>query len=171
MAALALGLIIGVLGLGLFLLGSGWGLPYYWVDQGLLNIRVNAWESMAAGALLILVGLLLVLRPREKSQPSFSVPSRLGEVRVTADALKEIIARAALSLTGVQAVESSLVQHPEGLEITVAGQLTPGVVVREVSEELQNSVKTEVELYAGLKVVEVKVLVKNMYSNRPARVR
>lgn len=171
MAALVLGIILAALGLGFLLLGSGWYLPYRWLDHALQYIRGNAWGSMAAGALLMLVGLLLLARPRENSQASFSVPSRLGEVRVTAEALKEIIARAALNLSGVRAVDSSFCQRPEGLEISVASQLAPGVVVKEASEKLQNSVKTEVEQYAGLKVVEVKVLVKSVYLNRPARVR
>lgn len=171
MAALALGLILVLAGLGVLALGSGWFLPYLWLDQGIRHIRGNAWESMAVGALLLLVGLLLLLRPREGSQPSFVVPSRLGEVRVTLEALKEIIARAAQGLSGVQQVESSLVQRPEGLEITVVGQLHPGVIVTEISEELQNTVKNDLEQYTGIKVVEVKVLVRSLYSARPARVR
>ncbi|KLU61357.1 hypothetical protein CEB3_c22980 [Peptococcaceae bacterium CEB3] len=170
MAALALGLIIILAGLVVLALGSGWFLPYFWTGQLIGYMRENAWETMAAGVLLVLVGLLFFLRPRESS-PSFALPSRLGEVRITEEALREIIARAAQGVSGVQQVESALRERPEGLEVRVSGQLHPGVAVAQVSEELQNAVRSDVEQYTGIKVAEVKVLVRGMFTARPARVR
>ncbi|MHB1653789.1 MAG: alkaline shock response membrane anchor protein AmaP [Desulfitobacteriaceae bacterium] len=171
LAAFGFGLIVMILGLWLSALATGWSLPYLWLGQGLDLLKANPWESMTLGILLVLLGLLILLRPQKAAKLSFAVPSRLGEVRVTQEALREIISRTALSLQGIRYVESSLWQRPEGLEITAVSQLNPDVVVTEIAEELQTIVKRDVEHYAGLRVAEVKVLVRNLETARPARVR
>lgn len=171
MAAYGLGLLIIVLGLWLAALGTGWSLPYEWMNQGLNLVRISPWETMAIGILLVLLGVLLLSRREGGHELSFSVSSKLGEVRVTQDALREIISRTTLALQGVRHVESSLLQRPEGLEITVAAQFSPEVVVTEKSEEIQSAVKHDVEYYAGIRVAEVKVLVRSLETVRPARVR
>lgn len=169
--AVVLGLIIFILGLGILALGTGWSLPHEWVVQTLALILSHSWETMAIGAVCILLGLLLLLRPREPQNVSFVVPSRLGEVRITEAALRAIVARAALAIEGVRQVDSTLWQRPEGLEITVSGELLPEVVLTEVSESVQTVVKTDVENYTGIRVTEVKVLVRSVEGLRQARVK
>lgn len=171
MAVFGIGLILVLLGLWLAILATGWSVPYLWMNQGLDIIRTNPWETMAFGVLLMLLGLLILVRRQPRTEMSFSVPTKFGEVRVTQDALREIISRSALALEGIRQVESSLWQRPEGLEITVVSQFNPEVVVTEISEELQTVVKRDVEHYAGIRVAEVKVLVRSLETVRPARVR
>lgn len=171
MAVISLGLIILILGLGILILGTGWNVPHDWVAQMLELIRAHSWETMAVGALCLLLGLLFLVRPRENREVAFVVPSRLGEVRITQDALRGIVARAALGIEGVRQVDATLWQRPEGLEITVSGELLAEVVLTEISEALQTAVKRDVENYTGIRVTEVKVLVRSVEGLRQARIR
>lgn len=171
LALILLGLLILLAGLGILALGTGWSLAYDWVNQALLLVRDHAWETMTIGAFCLLVGVLLILRPRDHHEVAFVVPSHLGEVRITQDALRGIITRAALGVEGVRQVESTLQQRPEGLEITVIGELFPEVVLREISEILQTVVKKDVENYTGIRVTEVKVLVRSVEALHHARVK
>lgn len=171
LAVMLLGLLILLAGLGILALGTGWSLTHDWVAQALVLVYDHAWETMAFGALCVLVGVLLILRPREHQDVAFAVPSRLGEVRITQEALRGIITRAALGVEGVRQVEATLEQRPEGLEITVIGELLPEVVLREISETLQTVVKRDVENYTGIRVTEVKVLVRSVEALHQARVK
>ncbi|WP_088226395.1 alkaline shock response membrane anchor protein AmaP [Desulfosporosinus sp. FKB] len=170
-----LGFILGVLMvLGAFwivAMATGWGLPYMLLLQGLHWLKWNPWESLAAAAFLLLGGLLLLLRPQDNSNRTFRTPSSGGEVRISQEALEEIIARSAKALTGIMEVQSKFREREAGLQITVACQYEQGVLIPQLSKELKEKVKEDVELYTGISVTEVKVLVRSLEKARTARVR
>lgn len=166
-----LGFLLILCALWVLAVATGWGLPYMMLVQGLEWLKANPWESMVVAALLLLLGLLLFLRPRETTDHSFRTPSKLGEVRITQDALQEIVARSATALPGVIQVQSSLKARETGMEITASCQFEQQVLIPQRSEELQTQVKHDVERYTGMNVTEVKVLVRRLETTRSARVR
>jgi uncharacterized alkaline shock family protein YloU len=171
MLAYALGCLLILGALWILAMATGWGLPYLIIVQGLGWLEANPWESIVVAAFLLLLGLLLFVRPRESRDRTFRTFSKEGEVRISQDALQEIIARSAMGLPGVLHVLSSLRERENGLHISVSCQFEQGVIIPQTSEKLQTQVKTDVELYTGIIVTEVKVLVRRLEKARPLRVR
>ncbi|HBV89062.1 alkaline shock response membrane anchor protein AmaP [Desulfosporosinus sp.] len=165
------GFLLILVALWILAIATGWGLPYFLIADGLNWLRVNPWESIVVAGVLLLLGLLLFLRPRASTDHSFRTSSKNGDVRISQDALQEIIARSAKSLQGVVQVKSSLRQREAGLEIIVMCQFEQGVLIPQVSGEILTKVKEDVELYTGIIVAEVKVLVRNLEKVRSVRVR
>ncbi len=171
MFAYALGCLLILGALWILAMATGWGLPYLLVVRGLEWLVANPWESIFVAALLLLLGLLLFVRPRESTDRAFRTLSKGGEVRISQDALQEIIARSAMGLPGVIHVQSSLREHGTELLIKVSCQFEQGVLIPQTCEKLQMQVKADVELYTGIIVTEVKVLVCRIEKARPVRVR
>jgi len=171
MLAYTIGFVLVILAGWILAVATGWALPYDLLDQGLDWLKGNPWESTVLAALFLVVGLLLFFRPREKKEYSYLAPSKWGEVRVTYEALQEIIARSAMAIVGVRHVQASLRQMEDGLEIKVVAHLSPDLVIPETSVALQEQVQKDVEHFTGIRVSEVKVLVRSLEPARVARVR
>jgi uncharacterized alkaline shock family protein YloU len=171
MLAYALGLFLILGAFWILAIATGWGLPYFLLAQGLDWLRMNPWESTVVAGLLLLIGLILFLRPRESTDRAFRASSKGGDVRISQEALQEIIVRSATALPGVIQVQSSLRERETGLEIIVFCQFEQGVLIPQTSGELQAKVKQDVELYTGIIVTEVKVLVRRLQKAHSARVR
>jgi len=171
MLAYALGLTLILGALWILAMATGWGLPYVLLANGLEWLKANPWESTVVAAVLLLLGLLLFVRPRESSDRSFQTSSKGGNVRISQDALQEIIVRSATALPGVLQIRSKLREREAGLQIMVSCQFEQGERIPQTSEELQAKVKADVELYTGIMVTEVKVLVLRLEKSPLTRVR
>jgi uncharacterized alkaline shock family protein YloU len=169
--AFVLGVLMVLVAFWISAMATGWGLPYDFLLQGLNWLKWNPWESLVAAAFLLLGGLLLLVRPRDNSNRSFRAPSSGGDVRISQEALEEIIARSASVLSGVVQVHSSLRERDNGLQISISCQYEQGVLIPQLSKELKEKIKHDVELYTGISVAEVKVLVRRLEKLRTARVR
>ncbi|EGW36679.1 alkaline shock response membrane anchor protein AmaP [Desulfosporosinus sp. OT] len=171
MLAYVLGCLLILGALWILAMSTGWGLPYLLIVQGLDWLKANPWESIVLAAFLLMLGLLLFVRPRESTERSFLTSSKGGDVRISQDALQEIIARSAMVLPGVLQVQSSLRERETGLQIMVSCQFEQDVLIPQMSAELKAKIKQDVELYTGILVTEVKVLVRSLEKARLARVR
>jgi len=171
MLAYALGLTLILGALWILAMATGWGLPYVLLANGLEWLKANPWESTVVAAVLLLLGLLLFVRPRESSDRSFQTSSKGGNVRISQDALQEIIVRSATALPSVLQIRSKLREREAGLQIMVSCQFEQGERIPQTSEELQAKVKADVELYTGIMVTEVKVLVLRLEKSHLPRVR
>lgn len=172
--AYLVGVVCVVLSGWILAIATGWNLPYDILIQGLSWLKAHSWESLVLSIGLLILGILPFLRPQKKIEESYRTASKWGEVRVTMEALGEIISRSAHEVTGVRHVKPVLRQREDGLEILLNCQLNPDVVIPEITNELQTRIKEDVERYTGIKVAEVKVLVRrfdNAQSAQPARVR
>lgn len=166
-----LGCIVILAAIWILAMATGWSLPYLLLVQGLEWLKMNPWESTVVAAALLLVGIILLVRPREGTERFFRTPSKGGSVRISQDALQEIIARSAMGLTGVLQVKSHLRERDSGLQIIISCQFEQGEIIPKTSTELQAKVKEDVELYTGIRVNEVKVLVLRLEKGYVARVR
>ena len=171
MLAYALGIILIICAFWILAMATGWGLPYLLLAQGLEWLKVNPWESLVVAVALLLLGLVLFMLPREVSDRSFGTSSKGGNVRISQDALREIIARSAMALPGVLQVKSKLKDRKDGLEILVSCQFEQDERIPQTAEELQAKIREDVELYTGIKVTEVKVLVLRLEKAHLTRVR
>lgn len=171
MLAYCLGVLLIIIALWILALVSGWLLPANLLYWGIEWLKTNQWESTVLAALLLLLGLLIFFRPRERVPRSFQTSSKSGEVRIAYDALQEIVKQSAVEVTGVKQVKVILRERKAGLEITVVTQFNSETVITETSEELQAKVQKDVEYYSGIHVAEVKVLVRSLETSSQARVR
>ncbi|HWQ89866.1 MAG TPA: alkaline shock response membrane anchor protein AmaP [Desulfitobacteriaceae bacterium] len=171
MLAYCLGAILCLTALWILALATGWALPSDLLYQGINWLKTNQWESIVLAALLLLLGLLIFFRPREKIPRSFRASSKTGEVRIAYDALQEIVRQSALEIVGVLQVKVSLRENKTGLEITVTTQFNSDVVITEISEQIQLKVQKDVEHFTGIQVAEVKVLVQRPETAGQARVK
>lgn len=173
-----LGYIFGAFLIGIALytlaLSTGWGLPYVLLLDGIQWLRDNPRESLVIAIFVLILGLLPFFKQRKVPDHTFRTVSQLGEVRVTVGAIGDLIVSSAVAMNGVRQVKPLIKQREDGLEILLDCQLNPDVVIPEVSEQLQTQTKEDVERFTGLKVAEVKVIVRRLeqaQSTRPARVR
>jgi len=171
MLAYCLGVILSLTALWILALVTGWALASDLLYQGIECLRTNQWESTVLAALLLLLGLLIFFRPRERIPRSFPTSSKTGEVRIAYDALQEIVRQSVLEITGVIQAKVLLRERKTGLEITVTTQFNSDAVITEISEQLQVKVQKDVEHYTGIQVAEVKVLVQRPENAGQARVR
>ncbi|MHB1406976.1 MAG: alkaline shock response membrane anchor protein AmaP [Desulfitobacteriaceae bacterium] len=171
MLGYAFGALLVLIAVWAFAIATGWVWPYAVLVGGLDWVKYNTWESAAVALLLLLLGLLLFFRPRQAPALVFNTISKHGEVRVTQEAVQEIISQGAQNVQGIRSVSANLKPREDGLEITVISQLNPEVVIPATAEELQLRVKEDVEHYTGIRVAEVKVLVRSLENMRPARVK
>ena len=172
MLVYGLGSFFCIVAIWVLAIATGWSLPSDLLYQGLEWLRINPWESTIVAALLLLLGFLILYRPRKNISLSFRTSSKFGEIRIAQDALQEIIRRSAMEVAGVRKVQVLLREREAGLEITGETQFDLDVVITEVSEELQLRVQRDVEHYTGIHVAEVKVLVRSFETtSHQARVR
>lgn len=150
----------------------GWNLPYDILGEGLFWIKGHPWEDVIISACLLVLGILPFLRPRaRRSEQTFLTPSRLGEVRMSQEAMQDIICRSGQALSGIRQIQPNLRQREDGLEVFVHAQVKPEVVIPETTEQLQSKIKEDIEHYTGIKVAEVKVLVRSLEPAHQTRVR
>ncbi|MDR3288184.1 MAG: alkaline shock response membrane anchor protein AmaP, partial [Peptococcaceae bacterium] len=161
MLAYGVGVIIMVMAVWILAIATGWGLPYNLVDQGLAWLRNSPWESVVIAVFLLFIGMLFLVR-RTHSGMTVVMASKYGEISITEEALREIVARSCLEHDGVQQVQANIRQRKEGVEIIISSQFSPEVVIPRLSEEMQTKVKEDVEHYTGIRIAEVKVLVRGL---------
>lgn len=148
----------------------GWNLPYDILEQALLWLRFHPWEDVVLSACLLVLGILPFFRPRSRHEQTFLASSQLGEVRMTEAAMQDIVRRSA-QLPGIQEVQPNLRQREDGLEVLVYAQFKPEFVIPDTAEKLQGKIKEDIEHYTGIKVAEVKVLVRSLETVRQSRVK
>lgn len=174
MLGYSVGALLVVIGLYILAMSTGWALPYALLLDGIQWLRANTWEGLIIAIFVLILGILPFLRPKKIPDHTFRTVSQLGEVRVTVDAIGDLIVRSAQMMNGVRLVKPLIKQREDGLEILLDCQFNPEAIIPEVSEQLQNQIKEDVERLTGIKVAEVKVLVRRLdsvQSNRPSRVR
>lgn len=171
MLSYCLGVIIIIIAFWILAVVSGWLLPSNLLYWGIEWLKTNRWESTVLAALFLLLGLLILFRPRDRRPRSFQTSSKSGEVRIAYDALQEIVKQSASEVSGVNQVKVLLQERKAGMEITVITQFNSNTVITETTEELQVKVQKDVEYYTGIHVSEVKVLVRSLETSSQARVR
>ncbi|MDR3271684.1 MAG: alkaline shock response membrane anchor protein AmaP [Peptococcaceae bacterium] len=161
MLSFGVGVVIIISAIWLLAIATGWSWPYFITMEGVNWISQNPWESLVLVIFLLLAGAFFVLRLKRESV-TVSLVSPYGRITITEKALREIIDKCALTLEGVQQLQSHIRQKKHGVEIVISCQFATGVVIPQISEQMQIKVKEAVETYAGIHIAEVIVLVREV---------
>jgi uncharacterized alkaline shock family protein YloU len=96
--------------------------------------------------------------------------TELGEVRISLDAVENLVRRVARSVKGVREMKAAVTNGPEGLVVMLRGVISPDVSVPAATEEIQQSVKSYVHRVVGVEVVEVRIAVENISNEGRRRI-
>mgnify|MGYP000912402781 CR=1 FL=1 len=155
-----LGLILLVNAGWIMLLATGWELPYEYSIKLAQWLRLNPLQSLTYSLVTLLVAAFLLHNNKTKEKKSFITNTDAGELRITHEAIEDIIQRSTTGIQGLRKLNSKVHQVVEGLEIFVFCRLAEGYNIIQVSVKIQEIVRHDVEQYSGIKVKEVKVLVR-----------
>ena len=163
-------LVVAVLSAMVALAGAG-AASLEWVWEA-PHLR---WAVAVIGLLLFLLSLRLLFsvmrRPKGEGVDRLT---EFGYIRISLDTLESIAQRAARGVKGIRDLTARVRFSSDspssvgiGLKITVDGE-TPILLL---SEELQRTVKKQVEEIAGVEVNQVSVLVKDTFQPERSRIR
>ncbi|MFZ5639591.1 MAG: alkaline shock response membrane anchor protein AmaP [Bacillota bacterium] len=146
--------------------------PLDWLSVALMHQNVRL--TVGAIALIyLLVSLKFFVRSiTGRHEPAQAViqDNALGQVRVTVEALENLVHKVTSQVRGVREVRPRVTCPPEGVVIFVRAAVTPDISIPQVSEEIQARVKDYVAEVAGVNVAGVRILVDSISSDLKPRV-
>lgn len=96
--------------------------------------------------------------------------TELGEVDITLEALKNLVQGLVIQQDGIEEISSELKTGETGITIYLKGKVKPSTIIPELTDDLQKMVKSYIEDTTGVKVNEVKILIKDVFEEEKMRV-
>jgi uncharacterized alkaline shock family protein YloU len=110
--------------------------------------------------ILAFMGIIKSLAPGSRGVKAISIErSMVGNIGITVPAVNAIIMMAVKKISGVKEVKAKISESPGGLIVDLQTMINPEYKVPEMSMDIQNAVKENLENIGGLKVAEIRVLV------------
>jgi hypothetical protein len=118
-----------------------------------------------AGGALALIGLiplLLGILPPKKQPETVLQYGDIGEVRITLNALENMVLRVVQRTKGVRGSSRRVLATPQGLTVTLGIRAAADENLPALTEELQKKIKEYLEGVTGIVVAEVRVKVEDI---------
>lgn len=137
--------------------------PYTWI-QAAYDTPSGRLTMGIAGLVFFIVSFRLIYAAFRRRGGGQAVvhENNLGEVRISLDAVVNLVRRVARQIKGVREMQAIVENTPGGLVAELTGTISPEVSIPEVSEEIQNTVKSYVRRVVGVEVSEVRIHVENI---------
>lgn len=150
---------------------AGWEGPLFYWDR-LLGSPQERWILAVLAAAVALVGLRALVGVFAAAPPAQALiqSNPTGDVHITLPAIEYIVGRLARQVRGVREARPRIKATPAGVAIFVEAAVQPDVSLPQVTAELQEKIRRQVEEMVGLQVLEVRVLVEGVRHER-SRVR
>ena len=140
-----------------------WVEPQRWLEETLSVPRGRMVLGMV-GALFFLASVRLIVAAwmrRAGGQPVVHQLD-LGDVRISLDAVENLVRKIAGSVKGVRDVKAMVTHKKDGLHAVLSGTISPEVSIPEISEEIQSAVRQYVKRVVGVELTEVRLDVENI---------
>jgi len=140
-----------------------WIQPALWLTnvmatpRGTVTVGLVGFLFFASSVRLI----TLAFRRQGGGQPVVHETS-MGEVRISLEAVENLVRKVARSTKGVREVKASVRHGKDDLSVSLRCTVSPEVSIPEVSEEIQNSVRQYVKRVVGVELAEVQLEVENI---------
>jgi len=148
--------------------------PMNYMQQVLSTPQNRILLGVVAIVIMVLTVILLfnALKIKPATEKSVVISGDLqGQISITVPAIKVMIMRAVQQVKGVKEVKPSVFNAANGVVIKLHVLINPEYSVPQMSENLQNVVKKQLEEYGGLNVAEVKVLIDDFgVANKPSSI-
>ncbi|NLM97196.1 MAG: alkaline shock response membrane anchor protein AmaP [Halanaerobiaceae bacterium] len=130
---------------------------------GLIYGLQGRWEMGILFLLLFAAGAWVIYPffTREKTTASIKT-TETGSIDITLDALDSLIKNIAIEQEGVVSLSSTLNTTDTGLQISLKTEIYPSMSIPQITQSLQELVKTYIEETTGVSVTEVRILVEKI---------
>lgn len=142
------------------------------IYQALTNPSLR-WIVTLVSAVLTIAGIYLLgmaFRWEQQSGAAVVTQSSLGDISITLNAFESLVRRSAKQVEGVRDLKPSVVAGRDGINIRLRVTTMPEVNIPQVSDQLQETVKHQVEALTGVQVQNVKVVVEDISYDLRTRV-
>ncbi|MGI6491763.1 MAG: alkaline shock response membrane anchor protein AmaP [Peptococcaceae bacterium] len=148
----------------------GWTVPVHFLREAVNPARPEIFWPLLAIMVLIGLRLLWVSLRRNKTKKSSYVVLRegaLGEVNLSLQAIENLVEKVVTQMSGVKEVKPSVMTVPDGIGININVAVTPDVNMPQLTEEMQNKVKSRMYEVTGLTINTIKVVIENISVHKP----
>lgn len=158
--------------LGALLLALGWSKPMEAVQELLASGSGRVGLGIVATIFFgVSVRLLWFAFRRPQRYRAVVHEGDLGEVRITLEAVENLVQRVARGVPGVRDVKPAVARGERGLEVYLRLWVAPDVNIPRLGEELREEIRRYVQEVVGVEVVHVDLSVENItLESRRARV-
>lgn len=165
-------LIILVLAVGLILIMTGI-IPMGAIEE-LLLLLVNYENGIkiAIGVLAVLMllaikGMFFTSKPENNGKDGIVLENTSGKLVISKESLENLIASVIKDIPGADTVSSkTILDRDKNLIIYVTAVVSKDVMIKDISNELQEKIKTAMKRTADLDVKEVNIKIKNITSKK-----
>lgn len=164
-------LLIAALALFVLLMALGWKEPLNYL-QTMLVQEQGRWLAAAVAALVFLLVMKLLfdsLRPVHNAQASIQTTA-LGEVNINISALENMVKKAVQPIKGLHSIKPKIKCVPEGIAVFIKVQVATEMNIPEITADMQIKIKEYLETYAGIKLLEARILVEDAPQEAKTRV-
>lgn len=146
-------------------------IPFVWVQsflEGLYSSTNLSILSFVVGAIFFLVSLRFLfagsLGGLRSSQPqAVRSSNEFGDMEITLDTLESLAIRAAKRVRGVRELKARVRSLESGASVKVRTFVDGDIPIPALIEQVQQSIKEHVEQISGVHIIEVTVLVSDVY--------
>ncbi len=151
-----LGIFLNVLA-SLFLLVIGGGLlaaSFGWLDISGLIFDNDLLAGVIGGVMLLLLLIVIFVAIQSvRPEQAISIENPEGEVRITFNAIEELLRKASRQIEGVQEIKPRVVAGKRGLEIFNRVSVGTGVNIPRLTVRIQDMVKSQVKGVLGIEEI------------------
>ncbi len=117
--------------------------------------------------LIAIKGLFFASKPNSKGKEGVILENDNGKLVISKESLENLIASVTKEIPGAETVSSrTIVDKNKNLIVYVTALVSKDVMIKDVSNELQNKVKEAMRRTADLEVKEVNIRIKNITSKK-----
>jgi len=165
-------IIILIVTVGIILIMTGIVDPEIIVNQiAILTDGENAIKillgTVAVLMLLAIKGLFFTSKPESKGKEGIILENASGKLVISKESLENLIASVTKEIPGAETVASkTIVDKNKNLIVYVTAIVSKDVMIKDVSNQLQERVKEAMKKTADLEVKEVNIKIKNITSKK-----
>lgn len=165
-------LIILVLAVGIILLMTGF-LSIDTIEYGINmiiygenNIKILM-GVLAVLMLLAIKGIFFTSKPENKGKEGIILENTSGKLVISKESLENLISSVTKEIPGADTVASkTIVDKNKNLIVYVTAVVSKDVMIKDISNELQQKIKDAMRKTADLEVKEVNIKIKNITSKK-----
>lgn len=140
-----------------------WLQPQLWIEEILRQTRGQVLIGLIGTAFFaVSVRLIVFAFTRQGGGQPVVYETAVGEVRISLDAVENLVKKTARSIKGVRDVKAVITHDKDGLHAELVSTISPDVSIPEVSEEIQTTVRQYVKRVVGVEMAEVRLEVENI---------
>ncbi len=136
-----------------------------YISSNLLTNNVFQCIVFFGGLAVLAVSVILLLSGTndDTEKRTISKKTEIGEIKVSLNSIESIALAATKRLSGIKEAKANVYKGMEGVTVVIKAVVLSDVNIPILSEDIQVKVKKTVEDTSGIRVIEVKVIVDNIF--------